>query len=66
LFLIALTGAGDLVEARRHGWALDAFVDLMSGGATVLDVLPQVGVLLAFSAMLLPLASFRLRRSPGA
>jgi ABC-2 type transport system permease protein len=49
-----------------HAWALDAFVQLMGSRATVLDVLPQVAVLLAFNAVLLPLASFRLRRSLGA
>jgi ABC-2 type transport system permease protein len=49
-----------------HAWALDAFVDLMGNGATAVDVLPQVGVLLLFSILLLPLAAFRLRRSLGA
>jgi ABC-2 type transport system permease protein len=49
-----------------HAWALEAFIDLMGSRAIVLEVLAQVGILLAFSAVLLPLASFRLRRSLGA
>ena len=49
-----------------HAWALDAFVDLVGNGASAVDVLPQVGILLGFSVVLLPLASWRLRRSLGA
>lgn len=48
-----------------HAWALDAFVDLMGNGAAVAGILPQVGVLLLFSAALLPLAAHRLRRAIG-
>lgn len=46
-----------------HAWALDAFVDLVGNRVSVVGVLSQVGVLLAFSAVLLPLAAFRLRRA---
>jgi ABC-2 type transport system permease protein len=44
-----------------HAWALDAFVDLMGNRVGPGAVLGQVGVLLAFSAALLPLAVLRLR-----
>jgi ABC-2 type transport system permease protein len=49
-----------------HAWALDAFVELMGNGAGAASVLRQVAVLLAFSALLLPVAAHRLRRAIGA
>ena len=49
-----------------HAWALDAFVDLMGNGAPASAILPQVGILVLFSALLLPLAGLRLRRAIGA
>lgn len=48
-----------------HAWALDAFVKLIGNGASARGVLPQVAVLLLFSAALLPLAALRLRRTIG-
>jgi ABC-2 type transport system permease protein len=42
-----------------HRWALDAFRELIVGGGAV-DVLPQLGVLLAIAVVLLALASWRL------
>ena len=49
-----------------HAWALDAFVDLIGNRTSASAILPQVGVLVLFSAVLLPLAGFRLRRAIGA
>lgn len=49
-----------------HAWALDAFVDLMGNRASASAILPQVAVLVLFSALLLPLAGLRLRRAIGA
>ena len=49
-----------------HAWALDAFIDLMGNGASAATVLPQLAVLALFTAVLLPLAGFRLRRAIGA
>jgi ABC-2 type transport system permease protein len=49
-----------------HAWALDAFIDLMGNGASAAAVLPQLAVLALFTAVLLPLAGFRLRRAIGA
>jgi ABC-2 type transport system permease protein len=43
-----------------HRWALDAFRDLIAGGA-VADILPQLGVLFAMAVVLLGLATWRLR-----
>ena len=49
-----------------HAWALDAFVDLMGNRVGPSGVLTQVAVLLLFSAAILPLAGYRLRRAIGA
>jgi ABC-2 type transport system permease protein len=46
-----------------HAWANDAFSKLLEHGAGVVDVLPQVGVLLGFAAVTVGLATWRLRRA---
>jgi ABC-2 type transport system permease protein len=46
-----------------HAWAVDAFVQLMGAGATLPDVLTEVGILLAFAGAILAVAVWRLRRS---
>jgi ABC-type uncharacterized transport system permease subunit len=43
-----------------HRWALDGFRELIVGGG-VLDILPQLGVLLGLAAVVLALATWRLR-----
>jgi ABC-2 type transport system permease protein len=50
-------------RATPHAWALDGLRALAVHDATLASVLPQVGVLLAFAAVLLGLATWRLRRS---
>jgi ABC-2 type transport system permease protein len=50
-------------RATPHAWALDGLRALAVDGATLAGVLPQVGVLLAFAAVLLGLAAWRLRAS---
>ncbi|MFN8035111.1 MAG: ABC transporter permease [Acidimicrobiia bacterium] len=45
-----------------HAWALDAFIELMGGDSGLVDILPQLLVLLGFAAVLLPIATWRLRR----
>jgi ABC-2 type transport system permease protein len=45
-----------------HAWAMDAFRALLYDNATVLDILPQLGVLALFAAVLVGLAVFRFRR----
>jgi ABC-2 type transport system permease protein len=44
-----------------HAWALDGLRELAVDDATLLGVLPQVGVLLGFAVVLLGLAIWRLR-----
>ena len=46
-----------------QSWAMDAFIKLISDHASIAQILPQLGVLAAFAAVLLPLATWRLRRS---
>lgn len=44
-----------------HAWALDAFAVLVREGGNTLDILPELGVLAAYAAVLLLLAAWRLR-----
>ena len=44
-----------------HAWALDGFADLVRDGGTIVDVLPEIGVLLVFAVGLLGIATLRLR-----
>jgi ABC-2 type transport system permease protein len=46
-----------------HSWALDAMIRLMGEGRGYSDVLRPVAMLLAFAALLIPLAARRLNRS---
>lgn len=46
-----------------HAWAMQGFTELIRRNANLLDVLPQIGVLLAFAVVLLAVASNSLRRS---
>lgn len=46
-----------------HAWAMDAMIALMARGADAVAILPQLIVLFAFAAVLLPLATWRLRRA---
>ncbi len=46
-----------------HAWANDGFAALIRRDATLVDVLPQIGVLLAYAAVLLLLAVWRQRRT---
>ncbi|HEY9409416.1 MAG TPA: ABC transporter permease [Jiangellaceae bacterium] len=45
-----------------HAWAADGFASLVRRDGSVLDVLPQLGVLAAFAAALFVLGSWALRR----
>jgi len=46
-----------------QAWAIDGFSALVRQGSRFSDMLPQLGVLLGFAAVLLALASWRLRRT---
>ncbi len=45
-----------------QAWANDAFAKLVGHGASIAGILPQLGVLAAYAAVLLALAAWRLRR----
>jgi len=44
-----------------HAWALDAYAELVRRGGTTVDILPELGVLTLYAAVLLTLAAWRLR-----
>jgi ABC-2 type transport system permease protein len=44
-----------------HAWALDGFAELVRREGTIVDILPELGVLLAFAVVLITLATWRLR-----
>jgi ABC-2 type transport system permease protein len=46
-----------------HAWALDGFADLVRRDGTIIDILPELGVLAAFAAVFLAIGSWRLRRA---
>jgi ABC-2 type transport system permease protein len=50
-----------IAHITPHAWAIDAFTDMGRHGATLVDVLPEVGVLGAMALLLIALASWRLR-----
>ena len=50
-------------HATPHAWANDAFATLLDRDGGLADVLPEVGVLLAFAAVLGGLATWSLRRA---
>jgi ABC-2 type transport system permease protein len=52
-----------VAHVTPHAWALDGYAELVRHDGTFVDVLPYVGILLAYAAVLLGLASWRLRVS---
>lgn len=46
-----------------HAWAYDAFAEIQRRGGTLVDVLPQLGVLAAMGLLLASLGAWSLRRS---
>ncbi len=50
-----------VAKVTPHAWANEAFAELVRHDAGVVDVLPQIGVLLAVGVALLAVASWRLR-----
>lgn len=52
-----------IAHVTPHAWANDAFSKLLKHGGHLMTVLPQVGVLLAFAAIALAVATWQLRRS---
>ncbi|MGE5134234.1 MAG: ABC transporter permease [Gemmatimonadota bacterium] len=52
-----------VAEFTPHAWAISGLSDVIRHGGHLADVLPQLGVLLAFAAVLISVASWRLRRA---
>jgi ABC-2 type transport system permease protein len=52
-----------IAHVTPHAWAVEGFTELIRRDAVLIDILPQVGVLLLFAAALLALATWRLRRA---
>jgi ABC-2 type transport system permease protein len=52
-----------IAHITPHAWANDAFSKLLKHGGDLVTVLPQIGVLLAFAAVVLAVATWQLRRS---
>lgn len=50
-----------VAHVTPHAWAIDAFTQMGRHGATLIDILPQLGVLAAMAAVLIGLAAWRLR-----
>ena len=51
----------EVARITPHAWANEAFAELLRHDGTLTDVLPQLGVLLAFGGGLLAVATWRLR-----
>ena len=51
-----------IAHITPHAWGNDAFAKLVGHGASITGILPQLGVLAAYAAVLLALATWRLRR----
>jgi ABC-2 type transport system permease protein len=52
-----------IAKGIPHYWALDAFAEVVRRDGTVVDVLPQLGILAAFAAAIGVIAVWRLRRT---
>lgn len=50
-----------IAHITPHAWALDGFAELVRRNGNVLDILPELGVLIAYATVLLVLAAWRLR-----
>jgi len=51
-----------IAKFTPHAWAIDGFSELVRRGGTFIDILPNLGVLLGFAAVLMALGTWRLRR----
>jgi ABC-2 type transport system permease protein len=51
-----------VAHVTPHAWAMDAFRALLFDDATLVDILPQLGVLALFAVVLVGLAVFRFHR----
>lgn len=51
-----------IAHVTPHAWALDAFDEILREDGAIGDVLPELGILVAYAAVLLPVASVVFRR----
>jgi ABC-2 type transport system permease protein len=52
-----------IAHVTPHAWANDAFSKLLNHGGDLITVLPQIGVLLAFAALVTTIAVWRLQHA---
>jgi ABC-2 type transport system permease protein len=50
-----------IAHITPHAWAIDGYAELVRRDGTLVDVLPYLGILLAYATVLFALASWRLR-----
>ena len=50
-----------IAHLTPHAWALDGFTELIRQGGNLGSIVPQIGALIAFAAVLLALGTWRLR-----
>jgi len=50
-----------VAHATPHAWALDGFAELVRRNGDTMDILPELGILAIYAAVLLGLAAWRLR-----
>ncbi|MGH8946704.1 MAG: ABC transporter permease [Acidimicrobiia bacterium] len=50
-----------VAHSTPHAWALDGFAELVRRGGSTIDILPELGILALYAAVLLGLAAWRLR-----
>lgn len=50
-----------IAHVTPHAWALDAFAELVQRGGGLFDILPELGVLVAYAVVLGLIATWRLR-----
>lgn len=51
-----------IAHLTPHAWAYEAFAELVRNGGTIVDILPQFGILSCYAAVLFALGVWRLRR----
>ncbi len=63
MFPLELYGStmSTVAHVTPHAWGIDAFTELGRHGGTLVDVLPELGVLAAMAVVLVGLATWRLR-----
>jgi ABC-2 type transport system permease protein len=50
-----------IARATPHAWAIDGFAELVRRDGTLVDILPNLGVLTAFAAVIMAIGAWRLR-----